>query len=60
MDPAALLLPALLGAGALGTGLARRHQAGQLAHLLDARSSSVAELIDLQRTVAAQLGPGSF
>ena len=60
MDAAALLLPALLGAGALGTGLARRHQSRQLAHLLDARSSSVAELLELQRTVAEQLGPGCF
>jgi len=60
METTLLLLGAGLGAGALGTGLARRHQARQLAHLLDARSSSVAELLDLQRTVAEQLGPGSF
>jgi hypothetical protein len=60
VDASLLILPALLGAGALGTGLARRHQARQLAHLLDARSSSVTELLDLQRTVAEQLGPGSF
>lgn len=60
MDAAVLLLPALLGAGAIGTGLARRHQARQLIHLLDARSTSVAELLDLQRTVADQMGAGSF
>lgn len=60
MDPSLLIVPALLGAGAIGTGLARRHQAKKLAHLLDARSSSVAELLDLQATVAAQMGAGSF
>jgi hypothetical protein len=60
MDPPLLIVPALLGAGAIGTGLARRHQAKKLAHLLDARSSSVAELLDLQATVAAQMGAGSF
>jgi hypothetical protein len=60
MDAGLLLIPALLGAGAIGTGLARRHQAKKLDHLLDARSSSVAELLDLQATVAAQMGAGSF
>lgn len=60
MDPSLLLIPALLGSGAVGTGLARRHQARKLSHLLDARSSSVAELLDLQATVAAQMGDGSF
>jgi hypothetical protein len=53
-------MPAVLGAGAVATGLARRHQARRLATLLDARSSSVAELRDLQATVAEQLGTGSF
>ena len=57
---AALLLPALLGAGAIGSGVARRHQARKLAHLLEARSSSVAELVELQATVAEQLGAGAF
>ena len=57
---AALLLPALLGAGAIGSGLARRHQARKLAHLLEARSSSVAELVELQAAVAEQLGAGAF
>ena len=60
MDPSVLLIPALLGAGGIGTGLARRHQARQLIHLLDARSTSVAELLDLQRTVADHMGAGSF
>ena len=60
MDPGLLLIPSLLGASAIGTGLARRHQANKLAHLLDARSTSVAELLDLQATVAAQMGAGSF
>jgi len=60
VEPSQLLIPALLGAGAIATGLARRHQARQLIHLLDARSTSVAELLDLQRTVAEQMGPGSF
>ena len=60
MDPGLLLIPSLLGASAIGTGLARRHQARKLAHLLGARSSSVAELLDLQATVAAQMGAGSF
>lgn len=60
LDPSLLIIPALLGAGAVGTGLARRHQAKKLDHLLDARSSSVAELLDLQATVAAQIGAGSF
>ena len=57
---AALLLPALLGAGAIGSGLALRHQARKLAHLLETRSSSVAELLELQATVAEQLGAGAF
>ncbi len=60
MEPSQLLIPALLGAGAIASGLARRHRAHQLIHLLDARSTSVAELLDLQRTVAEQMGPGSF
>ncbi|MEY4745652.1 MAG: hypothetical protein RLZZ274_1778 [Cyanobacteriota bacterium] len=60
MDPSLLLIAALLGSGAVGTGLARRHQARKLSHLLDARSSSVAELLDLQATVAEQMGEGSF
>jgi hypothetical protein len=60
MDPSLLLIPALLGSSAVGTSLARRHQARKLAHLLDARSSSVAELLDLQATVAGQMGEGSF
>ena len=60
MDLSLLLIPALLGSGAVGTGLARRHQARKLAHLLDARTSSVAELIDLQATVAEEMGEGSF
>jgi hypothetical protein len=45
---------------AIGCGLARRHQARNLAVLLDAHSSSIAELHGLQATVAEQLGPGSF
>ena len=60
MAPAQLLIPALLGAGAIGAGLARRHQARKLARLLDARSSSVAELLELQATVAEQLDAGAF
>ena len=60
LDPSLLIIPALVGAGAIGTGLARRHQAKKLDHLLEARSSSVAELLDLQATVAAQMGAGSF
>lgn len=60
MEPTQLLLPALLGSGAIGTALARRHQARKLSHLLEARSSSVAELLDLQRSVAEQMGAGSF
>ena len=55
-----LLLPGILSTGALATAWARRHQARKLAHLLDARSTSVAELLDLQRTVAEQMGGGSF
>jgi len=60
MDGSQLLVPAVLGAGAVATGLARRHQARRLATLLDARSTSVAELRDLQATVAEQMGAGSF
>ena len=60
MDPSLLLISAVLGSGAVATGLARRHQARKLAHLLDARTSSVAELVDLQATVAEQMGEGSF
>jgi hypothetical protein len=60
VEPSQLLIPALLGAGAIASGLARRHQVRQLSHLLDARSTSVAELLDLQRTVAEQMGAGSF
>jgi hypothetical protein len=60
MDGSQLLIPAVLGAGAVATGLARRHQARRLATLLDARSTSVAELKDLQATVAEQMGAGSF
>ena len=60
MDLSLLLIPALLGSGAVGTGLAHRYQARKLAHLLDARTSSVAELIDLQATVAEEMGEGSF
>ncbi len=60
MDGSQLLIPAVLGAGAVATGLARRHQARRLATLLDARSTSVAELRDLQATVAEQMGAGSF
>jgi hypothetical protein len=45
---------------AIGSGLARRHQVRNLAVLLDAHSSSIAELHGLQATVAEQLGPGSF
>ena len=55
MDPGQLLVPVLLGAGAIGADQARRHQARKFAHLLDARSSSVAELLELQATVAEQL-----
>jgi len=60
VEPSQLLIPAVLGAGAVATGLARRHQARRLATLLDARSTSVAELRDLQATVAEQLGAGCF
>lgn len=60
MDASLLVIPALLGAASIATGLARRHQAIKLAHLLDARSTSVAELLDLQATVAEQMGAGSF
>jgi hypothetical protein len=60
MEPSQLVVPAVLGAGAVATGLARRHQARKLATLLDARSTSVAELKDLQATVAEQMGAGSF
>lgn len=60
MDPAQLLVPALLGAGAIGADQARRHQTRKLARLLGARSSSVAELLELQATVAEQLGAGAF
>ncbi len=44
----------------MATAWARRHQAQKLTHLLDARDASVAELLDLQRTVAEQIGAGSF
>ena len=60
MEASLLLIPAVLGCGAMATGLARRHQARKLAHLLDARSSSVTELLDLQATVAEQMGEGAF
>jgi hypothetical protein len=60
MEGSQLLMPAVLGAGTAGTGLAPRHQAKKRAHLLDARSSSVAELLDVKATVAAQMGAGSF
>ena len=60
MDAAILLFPALLGAGAIGSAWARQHQNRKLAHLLDARSTSVEELLDLQRTVAEQMGAGAF
>jgi hypothetical protein len=60
MDPTLLLIPALLSASGFATGLARRHQARKLGHLLDAQSTSVGELLDLQRTVAKQMGAGSF
>ena len=60
MEPSQLVVPAVLGAGAVATGLARRQQARRLATLLDARSTSVAELKDLQATVAEQMGAGSF
>jgi hypothetical protein len=60
MEPTQLLLAALLGSGAIGTELARRHQARKLSHLLEARNSSVAELLDLQRSVAKEMGAGSF
>ena len=60
MEASQLLIPALLGGGAVATGLARRHQARRLATLLDARSTSVAELLDLQASVAEQMGPGAF
>jgi hypothetical protein len=60
VEASVLLIPALLGAGAIGTGLARGHQALKLIRLLDARSTSVAELLDLQRTVSEQMGAGSF
>jgi len=56
-----LVIPGLITAGAaIGCGLARRHQARRLAHLLNAQSSSIAELHELQATVAQQLGGGSF
>ncbi|MFM7313080.1 MAG: GIDE domain-containing protein, partial [Cyanobium sp.] len=58
--PALLVLPGVLSAAAMATAWARRHQGRKLAHLLDARSTSVAELLDLQRTVAEQMGAGSF
>lgn len=60
MSSTLLLISGLLGASAIATGLARRYQAGKLAHLLDARSTSVVELQDLQRAVAEQMGAGSF
>ena len=44
----------------MATGLARHHQARRLASLLDARSTSVAELLELQAAVAEQLGAGAF
>ena len=56
-----LVIPGLITAGAaIGCGLARRRQARRLAHLLNAQSSSIAELHELQATVAQQLGGGSF
>ena len=60
MEGSQLLIPAILGAGAVATGLARRHQARRLATFLDAQSTSVAELRDLQATVARQMGAGAF
>ena len=60
MEHSRLLIAALLGGGAVATDLARRHQDRRLSKLLDARSTSVAELLDLQATVAEQMGAGSF
>ena len=60
MDPSQLLIPALLGGGSIATGLARRHQARRLATLLDASSTSVTELLELQAAVAEQMGAGAF
>lgn len=56
-----LLIVSLLSAGgAIGCGLARRHQARRLSGLLEARSTSLEELQGLQATVAEQMGAGSF
>lgn len=58
---AELLIVSLLSAsGAIGCGLARRHQARRLSGLLEARSTSLEELQGLQATVAEQMGAGSF
>jgi len=50
----------LSAAGAIGCGLARRHQAVRLQGLLNARSSSLEELQQLQASVAGELGAGAF
>jgi len=55
-----MIVSLVLLACAVGTALARRHQARKLLRLSDARSTSIAELIDLQETVAQQIGSGSF
>ena len=56
-----LFLAALLAAaGAGGFGLARWQQGRRLQMLLGARSTSIAELQDLQADVAEQIGGGSF
>jgi len=56
-----LLIVGLLSAGgAIGCGLARRHQAGRLGGLLEARGTSLEELQGLQAAVAAELGAGAF
>jgi hypothetical protein len=60
MNTTLLIASGVLAASSIGTGLARRHQACKLLLLLDARSSSVSELLDLQQTVADQMGAGAF
>ena len=51
---------AVSGLAALGCGLGNRRQNQRLSRLNQARATTVEELFDLQATVAAQMGAGSF
>lgn len=54
-------LAALVSAlAALGCGLGQRRQTRRLSQLLQARATSVSELVDVHATVARELGAGAF